>query len=93
MKSTNERLVTLSTEMTELTKSLEHTQDQLDNKLKTIETDIKNLGNTVKEIEQKIEEYPNINKKLTELEDRSRRSKIHTDGIIKHLMQPKKNMK
>ena len=54
MKSTNERLVTLSTEMTELTKSLEHTQDQLDNKLKTIETDIKNLDNTVKEIEQKL---------------------------------------
>ena len=36
MKSTNERLEKLSTEMAELTKSLEHTQDQLDDQLKTI---------------------------------------------------------
>ena len=82
MKSTNERLDKLSTEMTELTKSLEHTQDQLDNELKTIKTDIKNLDSTVKEIEQKIEEYPNINKKLIELGDWSRKSDIRIDGIV-----------
>ena len=74
MKSTNERLDKLSTEMTELTKSLKHSQDQLDDELKTdidIKTDIKNLDSAIKEIEQKIEECPNINKKLIELEDRS----------------------
>ena len=60
-KSTNQRLGKLSTEMTELTKSLELTQDQLHDKLKTVKTDIKNLNSAVKEIEQKIEEYPNIN--------------------------------
>ena len=59
--------------MTELTKSLEHTQDQLDDKLKTIKTDIKNLDR---------EEYPSINKKLVELEDRSRRNNIRIDGIV-----------
>ena len=48
MKSTNERLHKLFTEMTELTKSLEHTQDQLDDKLKTIKIDIENLGSAVK---------------------------------------------
>ena len=42
--------------MAELTKSLEHTQDQLDNELKTVKTDIKNLDSAVKEFEQKIEE-------------------------------------
>ena len=54
MKSTNERLGKLSTETAELAKSLEHTQDQLDDELKTIKTDIKNLDSAVKEIEQKI---------------------------------------
>ena len=48
MKSTNKQLDKLSTEMAELTKSLEHTQDQLDEELKTIKTDIKHLDNTVK---------------------------------------------
>ena len=48
MKSTNKQLDKLSTEMAELTKSLEHTQDQLDDELKTIKTDIKHLDNTVK---------------------------------------------
>ena len=48
MKSTNKQLDKLSTEMVELTKSLEHTQDQLDDELKTIKTDIKHLDNTVK---------------------------------------------
>ena len=82
MKSTNERLDKLSTEMAELTKSLEHTQDQLDDELKTIKTDIIDLDSAVKEIEQKIEEYPNINKKLIELGDWSRKSDIRIDGIV-----------
>ena len=85
MKSTNERLDKLSTEMTELTKSLKHSQDQLDDELKTdidIKTDIKNLDSAIKEIEQKIEECPNINKKLIELEDRSQRNNIPIDGIV-----------
>ena len=45
MKSTNERLDKLFTDMTELTKSLEH---QLDDELKTIKTDIENLDSAVK---------------------------------------------
>ena len=49
MKSTNERLRKLSTEMAGLNKSLEHTRDQLDDKQK-------DLDNAVKEIAQKIEE-------------------------------------
>ena len=53
MKTTNEQLDKLSTEMAELTKSLERTQDQLDDELKTIKTDIKNLDSAVKEIEKK----------------------------------------
>ena len=69
--------------MAELTKSLEHTQDQLDDELKTIKIDIKNLDSAVKEIEKKIEEYPKINKKLIELEGRSRRNNIRIDGIVK----------
>ena len=82
MKSTNERLDKLFTEMTELTKSLEHTEHQLEEELKTIKTDIKNLGCPVKEIEEKIEQDPNINKKLIELEDRSRRNNIRIDRIV-----------
>ena len=82
MKLTNERLDKLFTEMTELTKSLEHTQHQLEEELKTIKTDIKNLGCPVKEIEEKTEQYPNINKKLIELEDRSRRNNIRIDRIV-----------
>ena len=54
MKSTHERLDKLSTEMAELTKSLEHTQDQLDDKLKTIKTDIKNLEAQSKKLSKKL---------------------------------------
>ena len=44
---------------------------------------IKNLDSTVKEIKQRIEEYPaNINKKLIELEDRSRINNICIDRIV-----------
>ena len=42
--------------LTELNKSLEYTQDQLDNELKIFKTGTKKLGSAVKEIEQKIEE-------------------------------------
>ena len=84
MKSTDERLDKLSTEMEELTKSLEYTHDQLDHKLKTIKTDIKDFDSAVKEIEQKIEEYPDKNKKLIELEDKSKRNNnIRIDGFFK----------
>ena len=68
--------------MAELTKSLEHTQVKLNDKLKTIKTEIKNLNSAVKEIEQKLQEYPNINKKLIELDGRSRRNNTRTDGIV-----------
>ena len=68
--------------MAELTKSLEHTQDRLNDKLKTIKTETKNLNSAVKEIEQKLQEYPNINKKLIELDGRSRRNNTRTDGIV-----------
>ena len=57
------KLDKLSTEIAELTKSLEHTQDKSDDELKAIKTDTKNLDSAVKEIEQKIEEFPDINKK------------------------------
>ena len=93
MKLTNERLGKLSTEMAELTKSLEHTQDQLDEELKTVKTDIKDLDSAVKEIEKNIEEYPNINKKLIQLEDRSRRNNICQTELLKRLMKPGKNVK
>ena len=57
MKSTNERLDKLSTEMAQDPRSIlmENTQDQLDDKLKTIETDIKNSGSRVKELSKKLE--------------------------------------
>ena len=45
--------------------------------MKTIKTD-----SAVKKIEEKIEEYLNTNKKLIELEDRSRRNKICIDRIV-----------
>ena len=56
--------------------------NHLHDELKTIKTDIKNLDSTVKEIEQKNEVYPNVNKKLIELEDRSRKNNIRIDGIV-----------
>ena len=44
---------------------------------------IQNLDSTVKEIKQRIEEYPaDINKKLIELEDRSRINNICIDRIV-----------
>ena len=69
VKSTNERSDKLSAKMAELTKILDHTQDQLDDELKIVKTDIKNLDTAVKEIEQKIEEYPDVNKKVIEHEE------------------------
>ena len=75
MKSTNERLRKLSTEMAGLNKSLEHTRDQLDDKQK-------DLDNAVQETAQKIEEYPTTNKMLIELEDSSRRNNIRIGGIV-----------
>ena len=47
MKSRNERLGKLFAEMANLNKCLEHTQEQLDDKLKIVKIDIKNLDTAV----------------------------------------------
>ena len=79
--------------MTESTKSLEHDQDELDEELKTTKTDTKDLDSAVKEIEQNIENYPNINKKLIQLKDRSSGDNIRQTELLKLLMKPGENVK
>ena len=69
LKNTNDCLDEISKEMTEITKSLECTQDQLEEEIKNIKENIRNLGTSIKGIKEDLLDPDDAFSKLIELED------------------------
>ena len=81
LQNTNDRLDKISKEMTELTKSFEFTQDQLEGEINNIKENIKHLEKSIKRIEDDLLDTNDVSPRLIELEDRSRRNSLHIDNI------------
>ena len=81
LQNTNDRLDRISKEMTELTKSFEFTQDQLEGEINNIKENIKHLEKSIKRIEDDLLDTNDVSPRLIELEDRSRRNNLHIDNI------------
>ena len=77
LKNTNDCLDEISKEMTEITKSLECTQDQLEEEIKNIKENIRNLGTSMKGIKEDLLDPDDAFSKLIELEDIWKRSNLH----------------
>ena len=69
LKNTNDCLDEISKEMTEITKSLECTQGQLEEEIKNIKENIRNLGTSMKGIKEDLLDPDDAFSKLIELED------------------------
>ena len=76
LQNTNDRPDKISKEMTELTKSLEFTQDQLEGEKYNIKKNIKLLETSIKRIEDDFLDPNDVFSRLIELEDRSRRNNL-----------------
>ena len=72
LQNTNDCLDKISKEMTELTKRLEFTQDQLEGEISNVMENIKHLEISTKGIEDDLLDPNDVSSKLIELEDRSR---------------------
>ena len=88
LEITMQKIKSLKNEVNELKKSMEFTQNDLEERVNNVEENMCNAKEDLKEIyEYQIDsDYVNdslagIRNKLTELEDRSRRNNIQTDGI------------
>ena len=81
LQATNEHLDKIATEMGELSKTLEFTQSQLDEELGSVEKDITKLENNIKSIEKDLLDPDDVNAKLVELEDTSRRNNLRNDSL------------
>ena len=81
LQNTNDRLDKISKEMTELTKNLEFTQDQLKGEINYIKENIKHLETSIKGIEDDLLDPNDVSSKLIELEDRSRWNNLGIDNI------------
>ena len=81
VNKTTERLEKLSSEIVDLTTSLEFTQKKIDEELFQVKKEIKNLKTEVKAIEDDLLNADEVSAKLVELEDRSRRNNLRIDGI------------
>ena len=79
LQNTNYRLVKTSKEMTEITKSLEFTQDktkdQLEGEITNIKENIKTLETGIEGVEDDLLNPDDAFSKLIKLEDRSRRNR------------------
>ena len=78
------RLDKISKEMTEVTKSLEFTQDQLEVETTNIKENIKHFETIIKGIEGDLLDPNGISSKLIELKDRSRRNNLRMEVSKKH---------
>ena len=76
--NTNERLDKISQEVVDITKSPEFTLGELHDGLGGVKNDIKKVQTDLREIENDLLDP----EKLTELEDRSHRNNVRTDGIL-----------
>ena len=81
LQNTNDRLDKISKEMTELTKSLEFTQNQLEGEINNTTENIKHLETSIKGIKDDFLDPNDASSKLIKLEDRSWQNNLHIDGI------------
>ena len=75
--------------MTELTKSLEFTQDQLQGEINNIKENIKHLETSIEGIEDDLFNPNEVSSKLMELLNRSRWNNLRIDGIEETLNEVK----
>ena len=81
LQNKNDHLDKISKEMTELTKSLEFTQDQLEGEINNITENIKHLETSIKGIKDNVLDPNDVSSKIIESGDRSRRNNLRIDGI------------
>ena len=81
LENTNNRLDRISQEVVDITKSLEFTQEQLDEELAKLKNDIGKIQTDMKYIEDDLLDPEYVMGKLIELEDRSRRNNLRIDGV------------
>ena len=81
LENTNNRLDRISQEVVDITKSLEFTQEQLDEELAKLKNDVGKIQTDMKYIEDDLLDSEYVMGKLIELEDRSRRSNLRIDGV------------
>ena len=81
MENTNNRLDRISQEVVDITKSLEFTQEQLDEELAKLKNDVGKIQTDMKYIEDNLLDPEYVMGKLIELEDRSRRNNLRIDGM------------
>ena len=81
IKVTNDRLDRILQDVTDLKQSLEFTQEQMKEEIKKIKKDLKDFDKNINEVQQDLLDPKYVSSKLIELEDRSRRNNLRTDGI------------
>ena len=81
VNKTTERLEKLSSEIVDLTTSLEFTQKKIDEELFQVKKEIKNLKPEFKTIENDLLNADEVSAKLIKFEDRSRRNNLRVDVI------------
>ena len=81
LENTNNRLDRILQEVVDITKSLEFTQEQLDEELAKLKNDVGKIQTDMKYIEDDVLDPEYVMGKLIELEDRSRRNNLRIDGV------------
>ena len=81
LENTNHRLDRISQEVVDITKSLEFTQEQLDEESAKLKNDVRKIQTDMKYIEDDLLDPEYVMGKLIELEDRSRRNNLRIDGV------------
>ena len=81
LENTNNRLDRISQEVVDITKSLEFTQEQLDEELAKLKNYVGKIQTDMKYIEDNLLDPKYVMGKLIELEDRSRQNNLRIDGV------------
>ena len=85
MKLTNKRLDNISAKVTKITKSLEFTQNKLDEELISVKKDMTKIKSEMKESTEDLVDLNLVSDKLVKLEDRSQRNNLQIGGITEQL--------
>ena len=81
LENTNNQLDRISHKVGDITKKLEFMQEQLDEELAKLKNDVGKIQTDIKDIELDLLDPEYVMEKLIELEDRSRRNNLRTDGV------------
>ena len=92
LEITNGRLEKISKEVLEITKSLEFTQDQLNDEIAIVKNDISQIKADIREMEDDLLDPYDVSNKLVEMEDRSRRNNLRFDGLVGNPKKLEKNV-